>query len=552
MQGGALLWDQLFWFFGHPEVYIVVLPALGIVAEIIVTFAGRPLFGKKLFVAELAAVTALSVGVWVHHMFMTGINFDVREAFSISTMAISIPFEGLVLNLILTLRKTTIKLTTPMLYALGSIFFVILGGITGVFQAYVVLDYAFRGTYWVVGHFHYVMVGTTIFALIAAIYYWFPKITQKSYNEKFGKLSFYTSFIGFNVLYFPYFLLVDMPRRIAVYTANPEWWPMNLTATIGALIFGPAVLLSIAGLVHSYTKGKTSVPNPWGSGSTEWTGEFAQPPTDFPLEEVGNKQHEVSENENKTYGKEEKTSYVPATLALSATLFVLGLSIFWPIAVIGFAVIVAAVAKLYKDGISDKFAELKETVQDKWPFQKVSKEKVGIWIFLMSEILIFGSFIIIYLYVRANSASWPEDIQLHNLLIGTANTVILLTSSLAMILALQAARNGNSTATKIGLASTFILGFAFLELKLGFEWPDLFTNGFLPNTGGLPASTYYIITGAHALHVGVGLVAVLYLLMKTYSGKYTAQNHPAIENVGLYWHFVDIVWMFLFPLFYLI
>ncbi len=552
MQGGSLLWTQLFWFFGHPEVYIVVIPALGAIAEIITTFAGRPLFGKKLFIGELAAVTVLSIGVWVHHMFMTGINFDVREAFSITTMLISIPFEGLVLNLVLTLRKSRLKLTTPMLFALGGIFFVIVGGITGVFQAYVVLDYAFRGTYWVVGHFHYVMVGTTIFALIGAIYYWFPKITKRMYNEKLGKLSFYVSFIGFNVLYFPYFFLLDMPRRISVYPANPEWWPMNLTATVGALIFGPAILLSIAGLVHYFRKGKTSISNPWSSSSTEWTGEYSIAPTEFPIETSQYVANSTKDKESETYDERGKSTYVPVVIAVGGEIFALGIALYLPITVLGLAILIGAAIKLFRDGVSDKFAEIKEDAKEKWPFASVTKDKLGMWIFLLSEIIIFGSLIITYLYVRVSSGSWPVDIQLHNLGIGTANTVILLTSSLAIILSLQAARAGNFNAAKIGLAGTFTLGFLFLWLKLGFEWPELFVKGFFPTSSGLPASTYYILTGAHAVHVAVGLVAVAYLLVKTQLNKYTAQNHPALENVGLYWHFVDIVWMFLFPLFYLI
>ncbi len=560
MQGGSLLWDQLFWFFGHPEVYIVVIPALGIIAEIIVTFSGRPLFGKKLFIAELAAVTALSIGVWVHHMFMTGISFDVREAFSITTMIISIPFEGVVLNLVLTLRKSAIKLTTPMLFALGAIFFVILGGITGVFQAYMVLDYAFRGTYWVVGHFHYVMVGTTIFALIAGLYYWFPKITKKMYNEKIGRITFFVSFIGFNVLYFPYFLLLDMPRRISVYPANPEWWPLNLTATVGALIFGPAVLATVAGLVYHFMKGKSSPSNPWGSDSTEWTEKYLPPPTDISFDQVegssanlaSSDPPEDAQDEGETYKEERKNTYIPAIIAAGAALFVLALALYVPATLIGLGIMIAATVKLFQDGITDKFAQLKEEVTEKWPFESVSKEKLGVWVFLMSEILIFGSMIIIYLYVRTNSSSWPVDLTLHNTVIGTANTIVLLTSSLAMILALQAARAGNFRASKIGLAGTMILGLVFLELKLGFEWPELFDKGLLPSSGGLPASTYYVITGAHALHVAIGLVAISYLLVKTQRNRYTAENHPAIENVGLYWHFVDIVWMFLFPLFYLI
>jgi cytochrome c oxidase subunit I+III len=555
MEGGAILWDQLFWFFGHPEVYIVVLPALGIIAEVLVTFTKRPLFGKKLFIVEMAAVTFLSVGVWVHHMFMTGISFDVRQAFSWTTMAISVPFEGLVINLVLTLRKSSIKLTTPMLYALGAIFFVILGGITGVFQAFVVLDYAFRGTYWVVGHFHYVMVGTTIFALIAGMYYWWPKITKKTYNEKLGKLSFYLSFIGFNVLYFPYLLLLDMPRRISVYPTNPEWMPLNLIATVGAIIFGPAILFTIGNLIGGYRKAKDAEPNPWGSNETEWTGNYSglTPAASLvasdlpapPLQLSGPSQNEED------YAQKGKGTYMPAVFAAGTALFMLGLAAFAPLIITGLAIVAVALLKIFKDGAEEKFASLKETLQEKFPVENLNKEKLGVWIFLTSEVLIFGSIISAYVYVRLNSATWPLATQVHSVAIGTANTLLLLTSSLAIVLALNSIRTGNETGLKIGLGSTFAMGFAFLVVKLGFEWPELFRNGFTINSG-LPASSYFVLTGLHAVHVAVGLAAIVYLMIRASNGGFTSEKHGAVENVGLYWHFVDIVWMFLFPLFYLI
>ncbi|MFB3888014.1 MAG: cbb3-type cytochrome c oxidase subunit I [Candidatus Bathyarchaeia archaeon] len=556
MQGGAILWDQLFWFFGHPEVYIVVLPAIGVIAEIIVTFTKRPLFARKLFLIELGAVTFLSVGVWVHHMFMTGISFDVRELFSFTTMAISVPFEGLVINLVLTLRRGSVRLTTPLLFALGAIFFVILGGITGVFQGFMILDYAFRGTYWVVGHFHYVMVGTTIFGLIGALYYWWPKISKKMYNEKLGKLSFYLSFLGFNLLYFPYFLLLDMPRRISVYPANPEWMPLNAAATAGALVLGPAVLLSIAVLVSSYMKGKPSPPNPWDSGENEWTGNYKEPSSSSlaaPLagepEPVVMKAKDSDEDEDEP--REHRGTYIPAIIALGVAIFMVGFAVYPLLLIPGTAILAVAMLKIFKDGAEEKFADLKEALHEKWPLENVSREKLGIWIFLTSEILIFGSFIAAYLYVRVNSTSWPVATATHSLAIGTANTLILLTSSLAIILALHSVRTGNMTGLKIGLGSTFALGFTFLELKLGFEWPDLFRHGFTINSG-LPASSYYALTGAHAIHVAVGLAVIGYLMLRATKAGFTREKHSAVETVGLYWHFVDIVWMFLFPLFYLI
>ncbi len=500
---------------------------------------------------DVAIVTALSAYVWVHHMFMTGINFDVREVFSFTTMAISIPFEGVVINYVLTLRKGSISLKTPMLFALGAIFFVILGGITGVFQASIALDEVFRGTYWVVGHFHYVMVGTTIFALIAALYYWFPKITGRDYNEKLGRRAFYASFIGFNILYFPYFFLIEMPRRVGIYADLPQLWPFNLVATIGALIFGPSIVFILASLIRDARKGKASGSNPWGSDATEWTGNYdSSLKTD--KDETVQPPAQKTSMETKTYVEEEKeTTILPLTISAGASMFVIGLALFLPLLLVGLLVIGISLAKWFKDDINEKISEVKESVGERWPFESVPKVKLGVFVFLTSEIVIFGSMIASYIYVRFRSATWPVATQTHNLTIGTVNTIILLTSSLAIILALEAIRNGNIRGLKIGLVGTFALGSIFLILKLGFEWPELIARGFTIN-GGLPPSTYYALTGAHAIHVGVGLVGVAYLIFRAFGGGFNADKHTTVEYVGLYWHFVDIVWMFLFPLFYLI
>ncbi len=270
-QGGGILWDQLFWFFGHPEVYIVVFPALGVIAEVFQTFAKKTLFSRSAFIVEFAAVTFLSAGVWMHHMFTTGVNYSVLQTFSFTTLAISVPFEGIVIALVLTLYKGRIKLNTPMLFCFAAIFTVTLGGVTGVLQAFPVLDYAFNGTYWVVGHFHYVMAGTTLFALLAGLYYWWPKITKRKYSEKFGVITFAISFVGFNILYLPYFFLLDMPRRISTYTAASGFANLNLIATIGAYIFGPAAALAVLNLVVSLRKPVSAEANPWEAREMEWT-----------------------------------------------------------------------------------------------------------------------------------------------------------------------------------------------------------------------------------------------------------------------------------------
>lgn len=251
-----------------------------------------------------------------------------------------------------------------------------------------------------------------------------------------------------------------------------------------------------------------------------------------------------------TQNEERKSSFMPLIIAGGVTLFLLGLVIYIPLLVAGLIIIAVALLKVFKDGAEEKFAQRKETAEENFPLS-IPKEKLGIWVFLASEILIFGSLIIAYVYVRINSGSWPVATQTHNVLLGMTNTIILLTSSLTMILALYYIREKNVAGLKICLGGTFILGFSFLGIKLGVEWPALIRSGFTINSG-LPASSYYVLTGLHAMHVAVGLVAVGYLMLRAFKGGFTSTNHVAVENVGLYWHFVDIVWMFLFPLFYLI
>jgi len=257
----------------------------------------------------------------------------------------------------------------------------------------------------------------------------------------------------------------------------------------------------------------------------------------------------MSENTRK---EKSTSSYMPLIIATGVAIFLLGLAIYIPVLIAGLIIIVAAVFKMFKDGAAEKFSGTKEAVEEEtYPLESITSEKLGLWIFLASEILIFGSLIIAYAYVRVNSGSWPIATETHNVLLGMTNTIILLTSSLAMVLSLYAIRQGNLRGLKIGLGSAFALGITFLVIKLGFEWPELISKGFTI-TSGLPASTYYVLTGLHAVHVAVGLVAVVYLIFRAYSLGFTNTKHVAVENVGLYWHFVDIVWMFLFPLFYLI
>ena len=243
-------------------------------------------------------------------------------------------------------------------------------------------------------------------------------------------------------------------------------------------------------------------------------------------------------------------SFAPLLIAGGLAVLLLGLAVFLPAAIGGGVIIAVGLFYLFKERYENGSGS-KKLNEEKWPLESISKQKLGIWVFLMSEILIFGSLIIAYAYVRLSSSSWPVAAQTHDIILGMVNTIILLTSSLAMVYALYSIRLGNVKGLKIGLLGTFALGISFLVIKLGFEWPQYYRNGFTI-TSGLPGSTYFVLTGLHALHVAAGLVAVGYLSFRAFRGSFNSANNTVVENSGLYWHFVDIVWMFLFPLFYLI
>ena len=579
IQGGALLWDNVFWFFGHPEVYIVLFPAIGLIADVIPTFTRRPLYGAKYVIGSMIAAAIISFIVWGHHMFVTGIGLTSTKLYTVTTIAVSLPFDVMVIAMIETLIKARIKLKAAALFALGAIALFVIGGITGVYLASVALDHALRGTYFVVAHFHYIMVGGSIMGLIAGLYYWFPKFTGRMYNETVAKIHFVVSFIGFNILYFPMFLLLDMPRRIQTYAPDTGWGSLNSLATLGGFIFGGAQVLLFLNLFLSQRKGLPSGPNPWDGWTLEWSLPSPPPAHDFDtiptIAEDGTYHFGDSRglpngagypNGSKigngySHSHLEGLSAWPIVVAFAAFIFFLGLTIgqpnnpttpvtfqpFWPLIADG---AILGVIALY--GYSrERFSVHEETRTESWPFREVPNVKLGIWTFLGAEVIFFGVLIGAYFFVRTNSPTWPEIGSLFDIRNGFAMTLVLLTSSLTAIMALVSAKIGSRNGLISSLLATFGLGVAFLYIK-STEWVYLGTHGVFSVASGLPATSYFITTGTHGVHVFAGMLMTLYLLVNSLKGRYLKGDHQAIEHFGLYWHFVDIVWVFLFPLFYLI
>jgi cytochrome c oxidase subunit I len=279
--GSALLYQHLFWFWGHPEVYILFVPATGMISQIIPVFSRRPLVGYLWIVAALVMIGFISFGVWVHHMFATGLPIMAMAFFSGASLVIALPSGIQFFAWIATMWRGKVKLTTPMLFAIGFLLIFLLGGITGVMVAVMPFDWQVTDSYFVVAHFHYVLNGAVVFPIFGALYYWLPKMTGRMLSERLGKLSFWVMFIGFNITFFPMHILgfLGMPRRIYTYNDGLGWGGLNLMVSIGSAIFGLGTAITLWNFVWSRRRGKLAPPNPWDADSLEWS--MASPPLHY-------------------------------------------------------------------------------------------------------------------------------------------------------------------------------------------------------------------------------------------------------------------------------
>lgn len=279
--GMPILWQHLFWIFGHPEVYILILPAMGVISEILPTFSRKPLFGYPIVVFSGATIGFLGFAVWSHHMFTTGMGTVATAAFSLATMAIAVPTGVKIFNWIGTLWGGHLKMTTPMMFALGFIWMFMMGGFSGIMHSAAPADAQQQDSYFVIAHFHYVLIGGSLFALLAGIHYWFPLMFGRKVSELWGKLSFWVIFAGFNITFFPmHFLgLNGMPRRTFTYDGNLGWNEPNLIATIGAFILGVGVFIYFVVMVYTYYKGEKVGRDPWDGRTLEWS--IPNPPPEY-------------------------------------------------------------------------------------------------------------------------------------------------------------------------------------------------------------------------------------------------------------------------------
>jgi len=281
--GSATLWMHFFWIFGHPEVYILIIPAFAVLSEVIPVFSRKPMFGYPVMVGATIAIGFISMSVWAHHMFSIGMSSYGNTFFVLTTMAIAVPTGIKIFNWIGTMWGGRIILKTPMLFCIGFLFNFLIAGLTGIMLGSAAFNWQLTGSYFVVAHFHYTLSGSFLFGIFAAFYYWYPKITGRMLGERLGKLHFWLFFIGFHVCFDLMHIpgVLGMPRRIYTYESGRGWDTLNLLVSIGAFIQGIASLIFVANLIFSYFKGAKAGNDPWDAWTLEWSVSSPPPPYNF-------------------------------------------------------------------------------------------------------------------------------------------------------------------------------------------------------------------------------------------------------------------------------
>jgi cytochrome c oxidase subunit 1/cytochrome c oxidase subunit I+III len=490
--GNAVMWQHFFWTFGHPEVYILALPAFGVICEVIPVFSRKPIFGYEFIAASSVAIAILSFGVWAHHMFAVGLGHTADSFFVGGSMLIAVPTGVKVFNWIGTMWRGQLRFTVAMMYATAFIVQFVVGGLSGITFAAAPLDWQTTDTYYVVAHFHYIIVGGIVFALLAGTYYWFPKMTGKLLDERLGKLNFWTMVLGFNLTFFVQHLLglMGMPRRVFTYPDLPGYGALNLVSTVGAFVMGVSVLVLLWNVVKSLRSGKAAGDNPWDAWTLEWA--TTSPPDPHNFEEVP-----------PVHGRRPLYDLAKSKEAKPA-----------------------AAVRTFEKGA------------------------VLVTSFIASEASFFVILIFAYVFYNAYlqpggpTAKGVLDVQKAGIYTG-----FLLASSGTLWLSEKALDKSEHARARFWLAVTIALGAVFL-VGQAREYIGLYTSG-TTLTSNLFATTFFTLTGFHGLHVTAGLVALGIVLVLSFMGDLARKKTHVLKNVGLYWHFVDVVWIVVFSVVYI-
>jgi len=494
--GSPILWQHIFWAFGHPEVYILAIPGFGIISEVVPVFSRKPIFGYEFVAGSTIAIALLSLGVWAHHMFTVGLGRPMDTFFAASSMLIAIPTGVKVLNWSATLYRGRIRLRTPMLYCIAFLVQFLCGGITGISHAIVPLDWQTKNSYYLVAHFHYVAVGGVFFSILAGFHYWFPKISGRMLSEKLGRLSFWLMVIGFNGTFLPQHILglAGMGRRIFTYPDLPWWGVLNMISTVCAFFMAAGAIVVLTNVVNALIRGQPAGDNPWEAWTLEWATTSPPPEENFdalppihsrrPLWDTAN-----PDRPDPVVGPDNETG-------------------------------------------------------ERW-----DKHVTAIVAFALSEAGFFGTLILAFLYYNVQPQPGPSPKELD--IVRTAFfSVCLFASSFTIWRSEKCQHRGNTAGMVTWLLGTIALGTVFIAGQ-GMEYANLLTHGMRIDSN-LFTSTFFTLTGFHGIHVIVGLLLMVIMLVLALMGDFRGKSASGLAMVGIYWHFVDAVWVIVLSVVYII
>ncbi|WP_457627403.1 cbb3-type cytochrome c oxidase subunit I [Oceanithermus sp.] len=556
LNGDPVLFQQFFWFYSHPTVYVMLLPYLGILAEIASTFARKPLFGYKAMVYAQMGIVLLGMLVWAHHMFTVGQSAIFQIAFAFTTALIAVPTGVKIFNLLGTLWGGKLVMKTPLYWVLGFIFNFLIGGITGVMLSMVPFDYHAQDSYFVVAHFHNVLMAGSGFGAFAGLYYWWPKFTGRMFDDRLGKLHFWLFLVGYLLVFIPQYFMgfLGMPRRYYTYPADVNGLiHLNQVSTIGAVVLTIGGLVWLWAMYKSLRSGPKAPANPWGGWTLEWATSSPPPPHNFDV-----KFPERFDSERPLYDWERqglkpepvdpKTIHLPNPsfwpVFTATALFVLffGLAAFdWPNAWIWVGSLLT-LAGLVGWALEPEYSHPVEhhTVTGK------GQAWMGMAWFITSEIGLFAILIAGYLYLRLDGRALPPD-ERPELWLALVNTFFLVASSFVVHAAHHDLKEGRASPFKLGLLATIVLGVVFLGVQT-YEFVTAY--GHVPWTENLWMAAFFVIVGLHGLHVIIGASGLALAYLQALFGKLDRKQHGTLEAASMYWHLVDAVWLFIVVLFY--
>jgi cytochrome c oxidase subunit 1 len=566
-----ILWQHLFWIFGHPEVYIMILPAFGLISEIIPVFSYKPLFGYPMMAYSMILIAFLSYGVWGHHMFATGMGPIADATFSITSMLIAIPTGIKIFSWIATVWGGRLKFSTAYLFAIAFVLQFTIGGLSGVMHASPPIDLEQTDSYIIVAHFHYVLGLGALFAILGALYMYWPKVTGRMLSEKLGKWNFWLAVWSFNATFFPMHFLgeLGMPRRIYTYAPHMGWDFWNYWETINAYIILVSFIILAINVFWSLKYGERAPADPWDARTLEWSVptpppayNFATVPTvmardAFWVAKYGNVEATGLEPSNvaatapslvdTTKIHMPAPSLYPVFIALGIFGMGIGMLVQWyRVVLIGAGLMAISLISMTFEypswGREDPHAVAES-------FLGLDSRKVGIWSFIGSECVFFASLISTYMIYKARS-SGPFDADILNIPLTSFSTFVLLMSSLLMVLALAGFQRNDKFWGTFWLIGTAIFGCIFLGGQV-YEFSDFWLNNGMVFNSNLFSQCFYTLVGFHGFHVFIGVCWLITLAVAGAMGKIDSKRSLAVEIGGLYWHFVDIVWVVIFTLVYL-